>query len=77
MAVINNKLYIGGDFSSVLGGSFDNVLLWDGNDWGKMSDGIDGTVLAIEYYDNQIFICGEFTFAGVDESENISIWKED
>lgn len=75
LAVINDILYIGGEFRNVVGSQAGNLLQWDGEKWGIMSAGVSGFVLSIEQYNNQIYIGGEFDVAGGQASENISIWS--
>jgi hypothetical protein len=41
-----------------------------------MSEGISGSVLSIEWFDNKIYIGGDFNAAGGNNAENISIWTE-
>lgn len=76
LAVIDDVLYIGGSFSNVVGSFAHNLLQWDGENWGILSVGTSGPVLAIEQYDNKIFIGGDFDQAGGENAERISIWTE-
>jgi hypothetical protein len=75
LKVINNILYIGGEFKSVAAGQANNILQWDGDSWGVLSEGISGTVLTIELFKDKIYVGGDFLMAGGQVAENISIWK--
>ncbi len=74
LAVVNGLLYIGGSIRNAVGSQANNILQWDGDTWGIMSEGISGTVLSIVMYNNMIFIGGDFDYAGGKPAENISIW---
>lgn len=76
LKVINDILYIGGEFRNVVGSQAGNVLQWDGEKWGIMSTGVSGFVLSIEEYNGQVYLGGEFNSAGGEVAENISIWTE-
>ena len=76
LVVVNGILYIGGSFSNAVGSQTNNILQWDGDNWGIMSQGISGTVLSIVLYNNMIYIGGDFDSAGGNTAENISIWTE-
>ena len=76
LTVIEDILYIGGSFRNVVGGQANNILQWDGENWGIMSEGISGTVLSIERYKDKIYIGGDFNGAGGQVAENISIWAK-
>ena len=74
LTVINGILYIGGSFRNVAGSQVNNILQWDGEQWGVMSEGISGSVLSIELFGNKIYIGGDFNAAGGNSAQNISIW---
>ena len=74
LVVSNGILYIGGSFRNVVGSQANNVLQWDGERWGILSQGTSGTVLSIESFDNKIYLGGDFDNAGGNNAENISIW---
>jgi len=76
LVVVNEILYIGGSFSNAVGSQTNNILQWDGDNWGIMSQGISGTVLSIVLYNNMIYIGGDFDSAGGNTAENISIWTD-
>jgi hypothetical protein len=76
LSVINNVLYIGGNFRNVVGSQTNNILQWDGENWGILSQGTSGTVLTIESFNNKIYIGGDFKMAGGKNAENISIWTK-
>jgi hypothetical protein len=74
LTVVNGMLYIGGAFKNVVGSQANNILQWDGQRWGIMSEGILGTVNAIESFNNKMYIGGDFNNAGGSAADNISIW---
>jgi len=76
LVAINDILYIGGSFRNVVGSQANNVLQWDGESWGIMSEGTSGSVLSAIWFNNKIYIGGEFDVAGGNNAENISIWTE-
>ena len=76
LSVVNNILYIGGEFTNVVGTRANNILQWDGENWGILSEGISGTVLSIESFNGNTWIGGDFLEAGGQTAENISIWNE-
>jgi hypothetical protein len=75
LTAINGILYIGGSFRNVVASQANNILQWDGESWGIMSEGTSGTVLSIELFGNKIYLGGEFNNAGGNNAENISIWS--
>ncbi len=76
LAVVNGILYIGGAFRNVVASQANNILQWDGQRWGIMSEGISGNVNSIESFNNKMYIGGDFDAAGGSNSENISIWTK-
>lgn len=76
LAVINGNLYIGGSFRNVVGIQANNILQWNGDSWGIMKQGLTGTVLSIESFENKIYLGGDFFNAGGNNAENITIWTE-
>jgi hypothetical protein len=74
LAVVNGILYIGGAFKNVVASQANNILQWDGQHWGIMSEGVSGNVNSIEAFNNKMYIGGDFDAAGGSNAENISIW---
>lgn len=75
LTTIDDVLYIGGNFENVVGSQANNIIQWDGTQWGIMQDGVSGRVFSIEKFGTQIYVGGEFTQAGGIFAENISIWS--
>ena len=62
----DGQLYVGG-VDSVNGVNLGNIGVWDGVKWDTLAHqnlGIDGSVMAIEKFNGEIFIGGSFTDAG-------------
>ncbi len=64
----NEDLYIGGSFENFNGSGADFIAKWNGTNWEKVADSIDGKVLTICFdNDDNLWIGGEFrTVDGVD-----------
>jgi hypothetical protein len=77
LVVINDILYIGGSFRNVVGSQANNILQWNGESWGILSEGTSGLILSAILFNNKIYFGGEFDSAGGNIAENISIWTED
>lgn len=76
LKVINDILYIGGEFQNVVATQANNFVQWDGEKWGIPGQGVSGSLLAIEEYNGNVYLGGDFISAGGNTAENISIWKE-
>lgn len=74
LSSINGILFIGGKITNAVASHPNNILQWDGENWGLLGQGVSGTVLSIELFDNKIYIGGDFMMAGGKGAENISIW---
>lgn len=74
LSVIDDVLYIGGSFTNVVGSQANNILQWDGENWGIMDQGISGSVLSVIKYNDKVYIGGDFKSAGGNNAENISVW---
>ncbi len=77
LSVIDDILYIGGRFHQVVGSNVNNILQWNGEQWGIMEEGISGSVNSIIGYKGKIYVGGDFDEAGGADAENISVWNED
>lgn len=77
LVVLNDILYIGGSFRNVVGSQANNILQWNGESWGILSEGTSGLILSAIGFNNKIYFGGEFDSAGGNNAENISIWTED
>jgi trimeric autotransporter adhesin len=77
LSVVNDILYIGGRFQKVVGSQANNILQWDGDQWGILDEGISGSVNSIISFNGKIYIGGDFQEAGGADADNISIWNEE
>ena len=66
MAVYNNLLYVGGDFTAVGSVPAQNIACWDGANlrWAALGSGVDSRVRTIAVYSNYVYAGGDFTTAG-------------
>ncbi len=66
MAVNNDKVYVGGDFTAAGGVSAQNIACWDSalSRWSALGSGIDGRVEAIAVYGSYVYVGGDFSHAG-------------
>ena len=75
------NLYVGGRFNQAGDLSANNVAKWDGSVWSNLTSGTSGGVFSPGVYalcsDNQnnIYIGGEFTFAGGISANRIAKWN--
>jgi hypothetical protein len=76
LMVANNILYVSGKFKNVVASQANNIIQWDGEQWGIMSQGISGNVNAIETYNGKLYIGGDFKEAGGNDADNLSIWTK-
>lgn len=65
LAVYNNVLYIGGDFSDAGGfAEGDRIIAFDGTNFQSLPTGLNNGVRALFVYNNELYIGGSFTNAG-------------
>jgi len=64
MAVFNDKLVVGGHFSTTLTGSpSNNIMSWDGNQWSPLFGyGVNQRVLRLKVIEDRLFFAGNFNF---------------
>jgi len=83
LAVYNNELYVGGSIQLNAGNAGHGIMRWDGEQFhavGGNLQGIDGTTnayggaLELEVYDNKLWACGTFSYAGNVPSPGIAYW---
>lgn len=61
MEVWNNKLYIGGYIDSVDNIDANNIVEWDGINWGNTDLGLNSGAYALESYNGLLYAGGSFT----------------
>jgi hypothetical protein len=59
--VLNDQLYVGGDFTMICGVSANRVARWNGTSWFAMGTGMDNTVRALLVMGSNIVAGGDFT----------------
>jgi hypothetical protein len=82
IGIVNNILYVGGDFTSVNGNaSIQNIAQWNGSTWSAVGTGLGNAVGAIATYKGILYAGGSFTDAGGNTTAdyiaqwNGSIWS--
>jgi hypothetical protein len=89
MTVWNNKLVVGGAFTSAGGNNTDNVALWDGNNWSTLATGVNkvnnqdvgscfslaGGVTALTVYQGNLIAAGEIYASGVNTFVCVAKWN--
>ncbi len=72
MCAYNNRLFIGGSFSSCGSTSSNNLGMWDGSSWSSIGTGMDGAVNSLAVHHNELYIGGSFTNAAGTSVNNIA-----
>lgn len=75
--IAGNKLYAGGDFTSIDGNiSGNHIALWDGTNWNPIKSGVNGPVYSVFSVGNKVYIGGDFSNVdGNASSDNIVYWN--
>jgi hypothetical protein len=72
------KLFAGGRFDSIGGGSANHIARWDGTTWKRLGLGTDGPVRSLAVYDDgsgpALYVGGQFTQAGGQPASGIARW---
>jgi trimeric autotransporter adhesin len=82
MAVMNNKLYVGGVFDSIGGVRANNIAQWDGSRWRSLGSGVqDGDYGYTLIWDmlssgGKLYLGGNFNSVDGKASGKIGIWTE-
>ena len=74
-----NKLFVGGTFYGQYaitpsGDTLNHIAYWDGQKWNALGKGVNSTVLALQVYNDELYIGGTFTTAGNDSAFGIARW---
>lgn len=72
---INNRMYVGGDFTLSGGDTMNRVAYWDGLQWYPMGDGFDNRVMDIGEYNGEIYAVGDFQNSGTTPVNHIAKWN--
>ncbi len=71
IAAKNGKIAAGGTFTTP--GS--RVAVWSGTTWTNLGTGFSGTVYALLYTNNNLYVGGSFRLSGLHQSPNIVCWN--
>ncbi len=83
MATYKNNLYAGGNFNVIEGTTTtaNHIAMWNGSQWSTLGTGKVGvtstssfSIRALEVYDDLLFVGGNFTAAGNENSNNLATW---
>ena len=71
------SLYAAGTFTSVGAQSCNRIAKWNGTQWQPVDVGVNGTILAMAVYNNELYVGGQFSTAGGPSSTalNIARWN--
>ncbi len=79
--VHNDILYVGGGLNSSNGGPGNGVASFDGETWNNLGGGVynanlpsNTVVLGLQWFHNELVVCGRFTHAGGVECSSIAKW---
>ncbi|HOY30434.1 MAG TPA: T9SS type A sorting domain-containing protein [Bacteroidales bacterium] len=81
MAVYNGELYVGGNFSKADGNTGDFIQKWNGGTWSEVGGGVSGQygnnvpVRRFQVFNNELWVIGDFDFAGGIPSRYIAKWN--
>lgn len=72
LAVFDGKLVVGGAFPSFFQGP--NLRFWDSNAWSALPRGIEGQILAMREYQQELIVAGNFTHINGIEARSVAGW---
>ena len=80
VVVHQGEIYVGGDFFTAGGVSYNAIARWNGNSWSGLSGGVrnngfGGKVYAISSVGSDLYVAGTFTHAGGVSANNIAKWN--
>lgn len=75
LALYNDKLIAGGNFSIAGDVSANHIAAWDAIGWQELGTGLDGPVYALTVYNGELIAGGSFTIAGGVSAYNIARWN--
>lgn len=62
--IYDNKLIVGGDFTTAGGVGASRIAAWDGSSWSSLGLGLLGRVNALTVYNNNLIAGGVFSYSG-------------
>lgn len=76
LAVIEDTLYVGGDFTTVGGADIaSRIAKWDGSTWYPLGSGANSSVYALAVMGTDLYVGGRFgTAGGLANSANLARW---
>ena len=74
LALYENKLIAGGEFSSAGGVNVSNIAAWNGSAWSALGTGTNNAVGTLTSFGNSLIAGGFFTTAGGDSVNYIAVW---
>jgi len=83
MLVYNGKLVVAGMFYKQNGNAGDFIMTWDGQNWEELGGGTGGinntpgslgTIFDMKIFNNKLYICGQFYYAGDVQTEKVAVW---
>jgi trimeric autotransporter adhesin len=76
VAIDGQRIYIGGDFSTLGNATANHIGLWNGTDWSSLGSGLDKEVFTIAVDGHgSIYAGGWFTFSGSKAVNHIARWN--
>jgi trimeric autotransporter adhesin len=75
IAVHNNDVYLGGNFTGTESIQANNIVRWDGTSWSALGTGVDGPVSALAFVGNTLYVGGYFRNAGGIPANRIAAWN--
>lgn len=81
ITVFNNELIIAGTFTEADGNPGNAIVGWDGNNWHDLGGGITdsngyyGQIFDMTVFNNELWVVGNFQFAGGVYAKNIAKWN--
>ena len=74
-SVINDSIFVGGQFTTAGGRPAANVALWNGAGWSGLGSGVAGTVNTVCFTERLLYVGGNFTTAGGVTANAIARWN--
>ena len=68
------NLYIGGDFSTLGGMTFNRIAKWNGSSWSALAWGLNGPVYALAVLGSDLYAGGHFLTANYQPATGIAKW---
>jgi len=79
LAVLDNHLFVGGEFSDADTVAANNIAAWDGDSWSYLGstkqNGVSGTVNALAVGHGVLYVGGNFTSAGDQAVASLASWN--